>query len=89
LAVAVSCSDPDTGMLVGFEGVTTKDAITGAWQLKVVDPVMPLLVAEIVAWPAAVALGLHTASPPETVATPAALEAHAAVPVRSWLGPEE
>jgi uncharacterized membrane protein len=83
--VAVNCAVPPVGRVNG-EGETTTEVSTGAKQVTVVEPVVvPVAVApvaEIVADPAVVALGLQLTSPADTLATLGALEAHVAVAVR-------
>jgi hypothetical protein len=78
VAVAVSCSVPPQRISPGEEGVIAMDLIVGAWQLTVVDPLMPLLVAVIVAEPPTVAVGLQVTRPEaDTVATLAGLAVQA------------
>jgi hypothetical protein len=85
MPVAVNCAVPPLGRVNGA-GETTTEVSTGAWQVTVVEPVVvPVAVApvaEIVAAPAVVALGLQLTSPADTPATLGALEAHVAVAVR-------
>jgi hypothetical protein len=67
------------------------DLSTGAAQVTNVEPVVvPVAVApvaEIVAYPPTVALGLQLTRPADTVATLDALETHVAVSVRSFAEP--
>jgi hypothetical protein len=83
--VAVNCAVPPVGRVSG-EGDTTTEVSTGAKHVTVVEPVVvPVAVApmaEIVADPPVVALGLQLTSPADTLATLGALEAHVAVAVR-------
>jgi hypothetical protein len=89
VAVAVSCSVPPQRISPGQEGVTAMDLSAGAWQFTVVDPMMPLLVAVIVAEPAVRAVALQLTSPDaDTLATLAALEVQVTVP-RGCVGPDE
>jgi hypothetical protein len=83
--VAVSCAVPPVGS-VNAAGATAMELSTGAAQFTAVDPVVvPVAVApvaEIVADPLNVALGLQVTKPADTVATLGTLEIHAAEGVR-------
>jgi hypothetical protein len=85
IPVAVNCAVPAAGKVSGA-GDTTTEVSTGAWQVTVVEPVVvPVAVApvaEIVADPPVVALGLQLTRPADTLATLGALEAQVAVAVR-------
>jgi hypothetical protein len=77
--VADNCTVPPAATAVD-PGVSAMDWSTGAWQFTVVDPLMPLLVAMIVAEPAPVAVGLQVTRPDaDTVATLAGLAIQAGV----------
>ncbi len=85
MPVAVNCAVPPAARVSGA-GDTTTELSTGARQVTNVEPVVvPVAVAavaEIVADPPVVALGLQLTSPADTPATLGALETHVAVAVR-------
>lgn len=82
--MAVNCRVVPTAIL-GFAGTIWIAVRGGGVTVRVVEPVTPLNVAEIVVVPMATAV----ASPPEPVmvATPVFVELHEATGVRSWVAP--
>ena len=85
IPVAVNCAVPPAGRVSGA-GDTTTEVSTGARQVTIVEPVVvPVAVApvaEIVAVPPVLALGLQLTRPADTLAMLGALETHVAVAVR-------
>ena len=85
IPVAVNCAVPPAGRVSGA-GDTTTELSTGAAQVTNVEPVVvPVAVAavaEIVADPPVVALGLQLTSPADTLAMLGVSEAHVATAVR-------